>query len=179
MHPAAHAPAGVVRRSPSLFNMPSRIITILRESFSTLPGAAASTDAFLLRWVLLGIFVPAALLLSKAAGLEGLLNDQQLIILGGHPFYLSAQDAQVSLLSTGGTFGLSVFIALYLGAVLLQQPRLGRRNHLCLLAAVAVVLAGLLSVLWHGVLYVAQPLVCVLLLWLLLVPAVLIRRLFR
>ena len=158
--------------------MLKRIQHTLRESLLPTPGAAFSADVFLLRWVMLGIFVPGCLLLIQVSGLEGLLNDRQLILLGGHPFYLRAEDAQVSLLSSGGTFALSVFIALYLGAVLLLQPRLSRRNHLSLLAAVAVALPGLMSVLWHGVLYVAQPLVCIFLLWLLLVPAVLIRRLF-
>lgn len=140
------------------------------------PGAAA--DAFLLRWFLLSVGTLAAVVGLQASRLFLWLDEWQLRILAGHPFYLSAEDAQVSLFSQGGTFAVCVGVTLYLGAVLLLQPRLSRRNHICLLAAVALGIPGLMCVLWHGVLYVGQPLVCILLLWLVVVPCSLIRRLF-
>lgn len=134
-------------------------------------------DVLLLRWVMMSIGVLATLVLLQATGIFAFFHEQQLALLAGDPFYMTAQDAQVSLLSPGHTFALCVFITLYLGAVMLRQPRLGRRNHICLLAAVAVGLPGMMCVLWHGILYVAQPLACVCLLWVVLVPCSLIRRL--
>lgn len=156
--------------------MQKRILSIVRESFS--PTRASVGDVFLLRWAMLCVGVLGAVVVLQACGFFAMLHDGQLILLAGHPFYMSAEDAQVSLLSPAGTFGACVVITLYMGAVLLLQRRMRQRSHLCLLAAVAVALPGLLCVLWHGVLYVAQPLFCVFLLWLVVVPAVLIRRFF-
>lgn len=136
-------------------------------------GAA---DMLLLRWVGLSIGVLATLVGMQACRVFSTLDEWQLIVLAGDPFYLSAQDAQVSLLTPGATFGVCVCVTLYLGAVLLRQKRMGKRNHLCLLAAVAIALPGVMCVLWHGVLYVAQPLMCILLMWLAVVPCSLIRR---
>lgn len=138
-------------------------------------GAA---DVLLLRWVMLSIGVLGGLVAMQACHFFNPLHDGQLILLAGDPFYMPAEDAQRSLLSAGGTFALCVVTTLYLGGVLLRQPRMGRRNHLCMLAAVAVALPGAMCVLWHGVFYVAQPLVCILLLWLAVVPCSMIRRLF-
>ena len=157
-----------------------RVQTMLRQALG-LPVPAREPqrgegDVLLLRWVILSIAVLAALVALQACRLFMPLYECQLLILAGDPFYMTAQDAQVALLTPAGTFAVCVGITLYLGAVMLRQPRLGRRNHLCLLAAVAVALPGLMCVLWHGVLYVAQPLVCIALLWLVLVPGALIRR---
>ena len=159
-----------------------RLLSLLRQGLGW-PEPAPElrrgvADVLLLRWVMLCIGVLAMLVGLQACRLFAPLNEWQLLLLAGDPFYLPAADAQVSLLSPGATFGVCVGLTLYLGAVLLRQPRMGQRNHLCLLAAVAVALPGVMCVLWHGVLYVAQPLVCVLLLWVVLVPCSLIRRFF-
>lgn len=135
-------------------------------------------DVLLARWVSLSIGVLAALVALQACRLFMPLNEWQLRVLAGDPFYLSAADAQVSLLSPGGTFGVCVCVTLYMGAALLRMPSLAARSHLCVLAAVAVALPGFMCVLWHGVLYVAQPFVCVLLLWLAVVPCTAVRRRF-
>lgn len=158
------------------------LLSLLRLGVG-LPEPAAelrrgAADVLLLRWVMLSITVLALLVGLQACRLFAPLNEWQLLLLAGDPFYLSAADAQLSLLSPGATFGACVCLTLYLGAVLLRMPRMGQRNHLCLLAAVAVALPGVMCVLWHGVLYVAQPLMCVLLLWLAVVPCTWIRRLF-
>lgn len=163
--------------------MLQRVLSIMKKSLwldceDEEVSPAGVADVFLLRWVLLSISVLAIVVGLQACRFFMWLDEVQLLILGGHPFYLSAEDAQVTLLTPGGCFALCVFITLYLGAVLLMQTRLGRRNHLCLLAAVAVFLPGLLCVLWHGVLYVGQPLMCIALLWVALVPLSLIRRCF-
>lgn len=161
--------------------MMKRMLSILRQGLglSALEPAYRRTaaDVLLLRWVGLSIAVLAALVGLQACRVFMPLNEWQLVLLAGDPFYLSAQDAQMSLLSPGATFAVCVGITLYLAAVLLRTPEIGRRNHLCLLAAVAIGLPGVMCVLWHGVLYVAQPLMCVLLLWLAVVPCSLIRRL--
>lgn len=162
--------------------MKKRLLSLLRQGLGLSEpepelrrGAA---DVLLLRWVVLSVGVLAVLVGLQACRLFVPLNEWQLLVLAGDPFYLSAADAQVSLLSHGATFGACVCLTLYMAAVLLRMPRLGQRNHLCLLAAVAVGLPGVMCVLWHGVLYVAQPLVCVLLLWLAVVPGSMIRRFF-
>lgn len=159
-----------------------RLLSILRQGLG-LPEAdpryrRGAADVLLLRWVALSLVVLAALVALQAYRLYAPLDEWQLMLLAGDPFYMPAQDAQVSLLSPAATFSACVCLTLYLGAVLLRQPRMGQRNHVCLLAAVAIALPGMMCVLWHGVLYVAQPLVCVLLLWLLAVPCSLIRRVF-
>lgn len=156
-----------------------RILSILQQGVG-FSGAypeyrRGEADVLLLRWVILSVSVLAVLVLLQVCRVFEALDMQQLRILAGHPFYLSAEDAQVSLFSPGKTFSVCVLLTLYLGATLLQQ-RMSRRNHICLLAAVAVFMPGLMCVLWHGVLYVAQPLVCILLLWLILVPLSLLRR---
>lgn len=165
--------------------MKKRILPILRRGFFLSPRgergvpAWAVGDVFLLRWVLLSILVLALVVALQATRVVFMqLDEWQLLVLAGHPFYLSAEDAQISMLSAGGTFGLCVAVTLYLGAVLLMQPSLRKRTHLCLLAAVALFLPGVMCVLWHGVLYVGQPLACVAMLWLALVPVALVRRKF-
>lgn len=139
---------------------------------------AESGEMLLLRWVLLCGSVAALLPLLQVVGFFAWLEEWQIILLAGDPFQMSALDAQVTLLSSGKMYVSSLALALYLGGVLLRQPRLLRRTHICLLAAAAAVLPGFMCVLWHGVLYVGQPVVCVLLLWLALVPLAAIRRFF-
>ena len=107
------------------------------------------------------------------------LDEIQLRLLAGHPFYLSAEDAQVSLLSPVASFSLCVVITLYLSAILMRRRSLVSRSHIALLAAVAVALPGIIGILWHGVLYVGQMLLCIFFLWLLLVPVSFIYRRFR
>ena len=159
-----------------------RLLSILRQGLG-LPEAdpryrRGAADVLLLRWVALSLVVLAALVALQAYRLYAPLDEWQLMLLAGDPFYMPAQDAQVSLLSPAATFSACVCLTLYLGAVLLMQPSLRKRTHLCLLAAVALFLPGVMCVLWHGVLYVGQPLACVAMLWLALVPVALVRRKF-
>lgn len=146
-----------------------RLSTALRLQLEALVRRGAQ-DGFMLRWAILSFGVLAGIVALQACRAFRFLDEAQLVVLAGHPFYLSAQDAQVSLLSPAGQFGLCVVVTLYFGGVLMMQKRLGRRSHICLLAAVVFALPGLLCVLWHGVLYVGQALTCILLLWVILVP---------
>lgn len=153
--------------------MPERILHILRAAWQlTSPDRVRRLP----RWALLCAGVLAAAALLQLCGWEEWLGDRQIIMLTGDPFQMSALDVQVSLLSPGATWALSSLLTLYLGAVLLRQPALSKRSHICLLAAAALALPGLMCVLWGGVLYVGLPLTCVLLLWLALVPLAFIRR---
>lgn len=135
-------------------------------------------DLFLLRWALLGVIAPGCVVALQLTDFFERCDEQQLRILAGHPFYISAEDVQVTLLSPPVTFAICVGIALYLGAVLLRCRSYARRSHICLLAAVAIAMPGLLCVLWHGVLYVGQPLTCLAALWLLLVPCSFVEKFF-
>lgn len=130
----------------------------------------------LLRWALLCAAVAGGVLLLGALGVLERMDEWQLALLMGDTLQLSTLDAQVTLLSAGATYTFSALMTAYLAAVLLHEPRPGRRSHICALAAAALVLPGCMCVLWHGVLYVGVPLACVLLLWLYMVPQALIRR---
>lgn len=124
-------------------------------------------DMALLRWVVLcaAVLIPVGILMATDAFYG--VDEWQVEFLLGHPFYLDAQDVQVSLLGHGGVFGICTLLTLYLSLVLLAEKRIGRRTQICILALVAVALPGMLCVLWHGVLYMAPPMLCVALLWLL------------
>lgn len=135
-------------------------------------------DLLLLRWVLLGIAGSGMVVALRFTPFFELCDEVQLRILAGHPFYISAEDIQVSLLSPVAIFAVCVGIILYLGGVLLRCRSYVRRSHICLLAAVAIAMPGLLCVLWHGVFYVGQPLMCLAVLWLLLVPCSFVKKLF-
>lgn len=149
--------------------MLQRVLTALTTGMESLMRREAK-DAFLLRWALLCLSVLGGIVVMQACSFFHALDEAQLIILAGHPFYLSAEDAQVNLLTPGWNFAACVVLTLYLSAVLMLQRRLSRRTHICVLAAAALALPGLLCILWHGVLYVSQPLTCISLLWLILVP---------
>lgn len=111
--------------------------------------------------------------LFMTGGLDA-LDTEQLRLLCGHPFYLDAAAAQVSLLSPHGIFAVCAALTLYLGIVLVRVRGFVQRTQLCFTALTAVILPGLLCVLCDGVLYVAAPVVAVCTLWCLtaVVPSV-------
>lgn len=130
------------------------------------PGRFTVGDRFLVRWLGMSFLVLA---LSTGAALSGLAEElelEQIRFLGGNPFYISAEEAQVSLLGPAGTFGLCLGVTLWLSAVLLRERRMAGRLQIMLPALVALALPGLLCVLWGGVLNMALPLLCALLCWL-------------
>ncbi len=136
-------------------------------------------DDKMLQWAVVTLLVLGLTVALQACGVLIMLDELQLRFLAGHPFYLTAEDAQVSLLSPGVTFSLCVGITLYLSAVLLRGKSMWRRTHVALLAFIAVGLPGVAGILWHGVFYVGQPLLCVVILWVLLVPGTLVCRSIR
>lgn len=132
------------------------------------PGGLSPVDWLLLRWLCLSLPVLAGVVLMMGCGWLEPLDREQLLLLGGHPFYIEAEAAQVSLAGPVGTFAFCVLLVLFLGLALLRQGSIAACTQICFLAALAVGLPGLLCVLWGGVLYVSAPLVCVLALWLLM-----------
>lgn len=140
-------------------------------------SAYTRLDVQLLRWILLCIVTLGVTAGLMMCGFFDTLALEHIRILGGHPFYIEAESAQVSLLSPAGIFAICTGITLYLSVVLLRNPGLSKRTQICFLAALATILPGLLCILWNGVLYMAAPLFCVLLLWVLaaLLPAIFCR----
>ena len=93
----------------------------------------------------------------------GVLYDvelEQIRVLGGSPFFISAEEAQVSLLDVGGIFGICIAVTLYLSIVYLREPRFGGRLQVAVISSVALALPGLLCVLWGGILNMAAPIIC-------------------
>lgn len=141
------------------------------------PVGYTRLDMQLLRWILLCIGTLGVTAGLMMYGFFDTLALEHIRILGGHPFYIDAESAQVSLLPPAGIFAICTGITLYLSIVLLRNPGLAKRTQICFLAALATLLPGLLCILWNGVLYMAAPLFCVLLLWVLaaLLPAIFCR----
>ena len=125
-----------------------------------------SGDRLLFEWAALSLGVLAVVLLLMLCGVVDELGLQQVRYLAGPPFYMSALEAQVDLLGMGGIFFISVLVTLYTSFILLRERSFVQRALYALLLLVALALPGILCVLWHGVLNMSAPLLCVLLTWL-------------
>ncbi len=134
----------------------------------------SGTDKTLLLWCLLCIITLGSTVALIIGGIFDICSLEQIRLLAGHPFYIDAAAAQVSLLPPAGIFTICTFITLYLALVLLRCRSFAKRTQICFLAALATALPGLLCILWDGILYMAAPLFCVCLLWVLtaLIPAI-------
>lgn len=131
------------------------------------PGKLNAADFGLLRWVVICLLVLVAVLVLMHNGVLYEIELEQVRFLGNSPFFISAEEAQVSLLGNGGMFGLCIFVTLYLGLAYLREPRFGGRLQLALVSTVALGLPGLLCVLWGGILNMSAPIICTLGCWLL------------
>lgn len=123
------------------------------------------TDRMLLRWAGLSLAVLVFIIALTAAGVMQQLEWEQIRFLGGSPFYIGAEEAQISLLGPAGIFALCVAVTLYISLVLLRERRFSGRLQVGILAVVALALPGVLCVLWGGVLNMAAPVICVLACW--------------
>lgn len=130
------------------------------------PGSFTVGDRFLVRWLGLSFIVLALATAAEFAGFAEALELEQIRLLGGSPFFIGAEEAQVSLLGPAGTFGLCLAVTLWLSAVLLREHRFLGRVQIMLPALMALALPGILCVLWGGVLNMATVLLCALLCWL-------------
>ncbi|MBR4108396.1 MAG: hypothetical protein IKK45_06915 [Akkermansia sp.] len=126
-------------------------------------AALGRRDVLLLRWAGLCITVLGMVTVLGFTGLLAELELEQIRFLGGHPFYIDAEAAQVSLLEPQGLFLLCVGVCLYLNMLLLREKKFSRRLQLALLFLLALGLPGLLCVLWDGVLNMSGPMLCTLL----------------
>lgn len=134
-----------------------------QEGIPALPQA----DKKLLRWVLLCMLVLLGTGTLMMTGGFAAADEWQVELLLGRPFYMEAQDVQISLLSPGTTFAVCTAATLYLSLLLPNLNSAAARTQVCFAAATALLLPGFIGTLWHGVLYVAPFLFCVALLWLL------------
>ncbi len=130
------------------------------------PQQMTRTDHFLLRWALLSFAVLVLIIVLTLLGTMQQLEWEQIRFLGGSPFYIGAEEAQVNLLGPAGIFALCLVVTFYLSLVLLRERSFAGRLQVGLLAVVALALPGILCVLWGGVLNMAAPVICALACWL-------------
>ena len=93
------------------------------------------------------------------------LEWEQIRFLGGSPFFIGAEEAQINLLGPAGIFGLCLAVTFYLALVFLRERRFSGRLQVFLLALAALALPGMLCVLWGGILNMSAPLICTLTCW--------------
>ena len=144
--------------------MKERLARLLNRLRS--PQSMNRTDRLLLRWAGLSFAVLVLIVSLTAAGALEYLEWEQIRFLCGSPFYLGAEEAQISLLGPAGTFALCLAVTFYLSIVLLSERRFSGRLQIALLSVVALALPGVLCVLWGGVLNMAAPVICSLACWL-------------
>ena len=144
--------------------MKERLARLLNRLRS--PQSMNRTDRLLLRWAGLSFAVLVLIVILTAAGTMEYLEWEQIRLLCGSPFYLGAEEAQISLLGPAGIFSLCLAVTLYLALVLLRERRFAGRLQVGILSAAALALPGILCVLWGGVLNMAAPLICALACWL-------------
>ena len=130
------------------------------------PQSMNRTDRLLLRWAGLSFAVLVLVVILTAAGAMQYLEWEQIRFLGGSPFFIGAEEAQISLLGPAGIFALCLAVTFYLSLVLLSERRFSGRLQIALLSVVALALPGVLCVLWGGVLNMAAPVICALACWL-------------
>ena len=130
------------------------------------PQQMTRTDHLLLRWALLSFVVLVLIIVLTLLGTMQQLEWEQIRFLGGSPFYIGAEEAQVNLLGPAGIFALCLVVTFYLALVLLRERSFAGRLQVGLLAVVALALPGILCVLWGGVLNMAAPVICALACWL-------------
>lgn len=131
------------------------------------PGKLSAADFGLLRWVVICLLVLVTVLVLMQTGVLYEIELEQIRFLGGTPFFISAEEAQVSLLGIGGIFSICIAVTLYLSIVYLREPRFSGRLQVAVISAAALALPGLLCVLWGGVLNMAAPIICSLGCWVL------------
>lgn len=130
------------------------------------PHRMNRTDRLLLRWAGLSFSVLVLMVALSLLGVMQLLEWEQIRFLCGSPFYMGAEEAQVNLLGPGGIFALCLAVTFYLALVLLRENSFAGRLQVGVLAVAALVLPGILCVLWGGVLNMAAPVICALACWL-------------
>lgn len=129
------------------------------------PQKMTKADHLFVRWSLLCFGTLLAVALLMLFGVTEWLELEQIRFLGGNPFYIGAEEAQESLLSPAGQFGLCIVVTAYLGIVLLREHHFTWRLTMLTAAFMVLLLPGMLCVLWGGILNMSAPLAAVLLTW--------------
>ena len=129
------------------------------------PGRLSAADYGLLRWGVICLLVLVSVLVFMQTGMLYEIELEQVRFLGGSPFFISAEEAQVSLLGIGGIFSICIITTLYLSLVYLREPRFSGRLQVAVISTAALALPGILCVLWGGVLNMAAPIICSLGCW--------------
>ncbi len=122
-----------------------------------------------LRW-LGGIMLLSAIALGgvellRQSGLFFEAELWQVQMLASHPFYMSAQEAQISLLSPASTCWICALLAPYASLVLLREKGFARQCLMVFLALLVMVVASLSAVFVGGVLNLMEPMCCLLMTW--------------
>ncbi len=133
-------------------------------------GTMGKSDRRLLQWILLCIGTLLTTVILMLAGALTALHAWQVRLLQEAPFYMAAEETQQLLMEPLTAFYICFALVLYLAAVLLKEPRLGRRTQLAVLALLAACLPGFICVLWGGVLPVSAFAASIVILWALTVP---------
>lgn len=100
-------------------------------------------------------------------------------VLASHPFYMSAQEAQINLMSDGANSLLCLAIALYFSLVLLREKRGGVQCIIVLLGLITMAVASLCAVFYGGVLNLSAPMSCLFITWIAAAAAGELRRLHQ
>lgn len=130
------------------------------------PQQMSKADHLFLRWVLISLSTLLLVGVLTLCGVTEQLEWEQIRYLGGNPFYIDAEEAQVSLLSPAALFGLCNIITFYLAIVLLRERHFSGRLRVIVPALAVLALPGMLCVLWGGVINVAPLLIAALATWL-------------
>ncbi len=114
---------------------------------------------------LLAVLLLAALALLATYGLSmtGFYYEAELALVeffANHPFYMTAEEAQHSMLSPESTAWFCVGVACYACAIFLQEHRLGMQFGILLLSLIVLVVASCCAVFWGGILNVCPVVVC-------------------
>lgn len=100
-------------------------------------------------------------------------------VLASHPFYMSAQEAQVNMMGEGANHWLCLGIALYFTPVLLRERRGGVQCLIVMLGLIALALASTCAVFFGGVLNLWAPMSCLFITWVITAAAGELRRLHQ
>ncbi len=117
----------------------------------------------------LALLSASALLCTYWLSLTGLFYEAELALvqlLANHPFYMSAEEAQHSLLEPAPIAWICVALSLYFTAVLLREKRPWVQLGIVMLAQLVMAVASLCAVFWGGILNMSAPMCSLLLCWL-------------
>lgn len=128
-----------------------------------------------LRWLAaFTLLVLIALGLVWSLAQWGVFYEAELILVqffASHPFYMSAQEAQVELLGDGANVALCSAIALYSTLVLLRERRGWVQGLIVMLGLLVMIVASASAVFWGGILNLSAAMSSLFISWVLAASA--------